>query len=242
MKSGDYAGADFHAQWMMKEKVRHGYEFAVLKLTLAQTHASLGHDHEALAYAEEATQRTSMKIAEFSLHQAIPPNSPGNYMLPKDLVVDLLDLRMRLAARNGMPRKALMAYYELAGLETMALDDPRIAQAAEFTARLESDEPLAANIVLLKRGWGHALSRHRFTLEHMSGSIDSITLKCGDTSRSLPYVPGEEWAVPDVFTGLHAGLHRRARNEIPARRTRRLTTIPAPLTQRAIVTAIFLKY
>lgn len=196
-KSGDYAGADFHAQWMLKETVRYGYEYALLQSTLAVTHASLGHDHEAIHFAEEASQRTSPNATNFSLHQPIPANSPHNYLLPREVIISLLNMRMRLAANNGMLKKALKAYYEVAGLEKIASDDPRVAAAAQLTAKLESSEPLAAKIVLVRSNWKHELYRRRFTMEHVSGIINSIALRCGKTRQPLTYVPGDEWTVPD---------------------------------------------
>ncbi len=37
IKEKDFAGAHFHAQWMLRERVRFNYEYAVLQALLAQT-------------------------------------------------------------------------------------------------------------------------------------------------------------------------------------------------------------
>lgn len=195
-KKGDYAGADFHAQWMLKEKVRYGYEFAVLNSMLAQTHASIGDDYPALELAERATQRTTPTIGKFALHQPVPPNNAANYLLPENVVVLLLELRMRIAARNGLLKRALEAYYELAGLVDMTPDDPRVTTAAQLTAQLESAEPLAVRGRIEEGGWIYELNRRHFTLEEVKGSVDTLTLTCNGKHQELSYVPAGDWTVP----------------------------------------------
>ena len=213
IKKGDYAGADFHAQWMLKEKVHYGYELAVLNATLAETHASLGDDFKALKYAEEATQRTTADSAKFDLHQPVPVNHDYYYLLPKAVVANLLELRMQVATRDGMLKRALQAYYELAGLVEMKPDDPRARNAALLMTRLEGNAPLTVRGALDEDGWwSHELYRRHFTLEKVQGNVLELSLKCGSKYQALPYAPAEEWTVPTdwedcvVWVGAEAGI------------------------------------
>jgi Gram-negative bacterial TonB protein C-terminal len=195
--AGDYTGADQHAEMMLRDTVKFGYEFAVLKATLAQTHAANGDDDLALRYAAEATQRIVRSSPGFTLLQSIPPNRASNYLLPEGIIKSLLQLRMRITAKEGLLTESLQAYYELAGLETIAPDDPQAQLAAQMTAKLQSKDPLVAKgRVIDQRGWSHELFRDSFSLDNVHGDIKSLQLACGHDSKYLDYVPGEQWSVP----------------------------------------------
>lgn len=201
LKDRDFDGAHFHAEWMLQEKVRFTYEYAVLKAQLAQTLALVGRDLEALRAAEEATKQTVSSFRDFSPRQQVPPNSPDNYMLPEKVVTSLLDLRIQLAARNGLPIEALQAYYELAGLVKMAPADPRPALAEQLIARLESDEPLAIRARIRAKAWSTTPYRHRFAVAQVDGEIHAVKMSCGRDELSSPYSPGEEWKKPAEWQG-----------------------------------------
>ncbi len=48
LEQKDFAGAHFHAQWMLAEKVQTNHEYAILQTTLADTFARTGNIHRAL--------------------------------------------------------------------------------------------------------------------------------------------------------------------------------------------------
>jgi hypothetical protein len=192
----DFAGADFHAEWMLREKVRYGYEYAALQAQLAQTRALIGDEERALKNAEEATQSTAPRPGKFVVRQDIPPNDVANYLLPRDLVVQLLGLRMQLGAKLGRLADTLTAYYELAGLVTIAPDDPRAELAAFIMAKLESDEPLMVKGSTGATAWSFRLTRGRFSLDRVQGSIRSMQLACGQKRRDLQVSPNKDWTVP----------------------------------------------
>lgn len=196
LKARDYAGAHHHAEWMLSEKVKFAYEFAVLNAELAQTLALVGREHEALQAAMDATQRTTTTYQQFDPGQPVPPNKFSNYLLPEEAITALLKLRMRLAGNNGLFVEALMAYQELAGLLKLAPDDPMAVAAAEMTSILRSDKPLVARALLDDKGWWQPLYRPSFTLQKVKGNVDSLALLCSQEQRDLPYAPAEEWTIP----------------------------------------------
>jgi hypothetical protein len=197
IRSGDYAGAHFHAQWMVSEKVRLGYEYAVLQAQLAETYALVGDDHRAILAVRNATQRTNPDMAVFELRQPIRPNRASNYLLTKELVTSLLDLRMRLTAKHGMFREALQTYYDYAGLVDLEADDPRVALAEQMTTFMESDRDLIGKIQISEDGrWLHELSRQTFTLQDVKGSVATLLMQCADRDRRLEYSAKVEWTIP----------------------------------------------
>ena len=109
IKSKDYAGANFHAQWMLSEKVTLLYEYAVLQAQMANTYTLVGENHAALAAAKKATERSTSEIQDFVPGAKIARNSAGNYLLPKVLVLQLLELRVALADSLGLSVEALEA-------------------------------------------------------------------------------------------------------------------------------------
>lgn len=200
IKQGDYAGGEFHAQWMLAEKVTLNYEYALLQAQLAQTYAGLGRVEDAVRKVTRAVSRTDGPRPTFlQVLDTPPPNKPSNYLLDKDLVVQLLGFRMRLLAAQGLALEALDAYYQLAGLERPAPGDPVSMLAAQLTAQVRGNGPIRAKIEMgPEGGWQQFLSRRKFVLEKVrGGSIRSLHLACESDYRELDYVPGEEWLVPE---------------------------------------------
>jgi TonB family protein len=197
VRSGDNAGAHFHAEWMLSKKAKLLYEYAALQWQLAYTHASVGNIHRAIAAAHAASERKSPAPHEFSLEELAPPNSFSYYLLPKEYVTDLLDMRFRLAASKGMLLESIEAYQELAGLVKIPADDPRARTAAAIVAALKGDKPLVAQLqVDESRSVTHELFRRTFSIEPRTGAIDKVQLSCAGQNRELAYQPGVEWTIP----------------------------------------------
>lgn len=198
IRKRDFAGGEFHANWMLAEKVKLNYEYALLQAQLAQTYAGLGRIGDAVRKVAIATARSDRP--EFlQVLDVPPPNSPANYLLEKKAIVQLLDMRMRLLAAQGISLEALQTYYELVGLKPLAADDPLVVMAERLTAQIRGGGILRARIEIgPERGWRQYLSRRKFVLEKVrGGSIRSLSLSCEADSRVVDYVPGEEWSVPE---------------------------------------------
>lgn len=199
VRKGDYAGGEFHAQWMLAEKVTLNYEYALLQAELARTYAGLGRIEDAVRKVRKATARADSSRVDFlRVLDVPPPNRSSNYLLDKDLVVHLLGLRMHLLAVQGLALEALHTYYELAGLEQPKPDDPVSVLAEKLTTEIRGNGPLRARIEIgPESGWRQFLSRRKFILENVrGGSINQLFLECQAGFLPLDYVPGEEWSVP----------------------------------------------
>lgn len=196
IKEKDYAGAHFHAQWMLREKVTFNYEYAVLQAQLAQTLALDGRVDEALQAAWGATSRSGTESTGFTVGEAPPPNDPSNYLLPRPVIVYLLDLRMRLLAQKGQVLGALKTYNELAGLEAIQDSDPRMVFAGKLTEILQGNSPLAFDGEVTREYWSHDLYHPRFTVTQVDGTLGKGHLHCRGEYREFDFVPGEVWTVP----------------------------------------------
>lgn len=193
----DFAGAEAHAQWMLVNTVTLKYEYAILEAELAQTYALMGRPQDALQKIRKATSRSTGWPEFLQLLDKPPPNDPSLYLLEKDLVVRLLRLQMQLLASVGLPLEAMQTYYELAGLEQLAPDDPVVATSLLLTEQIRGGGLLRGEIELGTGGsWRQFLSRRRFALENVRGSIGDMRLACEGGSRDLSYSPGEEWEAP----------------------------------------------
>lgn len=195
MKDRDYAGAHFHAEWMLREKVTLGYEYAVLQAQLAQTLAADGRIDEALHAARGATSRSGSNSARFRIGEPPPRNNPDNYLLPKKLVVYLLELRMRLHAQRGDLLEALNTYNELAGLDAIKEGDSRKALADKLVALLQSGDALVFNGKVTGEYWSHDLYHPQFTTQNVKGNLDKVHLHCRGGFKEFGYVPGETWSL-----------------------------------------------
>jgi hypothetical protein len=197
LRNGDFAGANHHAEWMLREKVRLNYEFAVLQAELGRTHAAAGHDAEALAAIKLATERATTENPGFKLRAPPPPNDPSKYLLPKDLIISLLDLRMRLLARQGELLGALKTYNEMAGLAAIRPEDPRAVLAEKIASLLEGTTALVFPARVSKEYWPHELVRPHFTVRNVKGELGIIHLHCRGRYVEHNYAPGSDWSVPD---------------------------------------------
>jgi hypothetical protein len=196
MKERDYAGAHFHAEWMLREKVTLGYEYAVLQAQLAQTLAADGRIEEALRAAIGATSRSGTDTPRFRIGEPPPRNNPDSYLLPKDLVVYLLGLRMQLQAQRSDLLGALKTYNELAGLETLKEGDNRTALADRLVALLQSGDALLFRGEVTREFWSHDLYHPQFTTQNVKGILDIVHLHCRGGFRQFDFVPGEIWSLP----------------------------------------------
>jgi hypothetical protein len=198
LKEGDYAGAHLHARWMLREKVTLRHEFGILHAQLAQTLATAGRYDEALAAAQSATIHTSLEAVGFRVGEPPPPNDASKYLLPKELIVHLLDLRMRLLAQRGDVLGALKTYNELAGLETLKLGDARTALSEKLIALLQSGKALLYNgeVKVNQEPWSHELYHPRFTTKNVQGRLDHIELRCRGQNAEYTYEADTLWTVP----------------------------------------------
>ena len=197
VRSGDNAGAHFHAEWMLSEKAKLLYEYAALQAQLAFTHASVGNVHRAIAAAHAGSERKSPTQREFSLEELAPPNSASYYMLPKEIVTNLLEMRFRLAASKGMLLESLVAYQEMAGLVNIPADDPRARAAAVIVTALKGDEPLVAQLRVDESGVvAHKLFRRTFSITPRTGEVGRVQVGCAGQTRVMDYQPGVEWTIP----------------------------------------------
>jgi hypothetical protein len=199
LKKGDYAGGEFHAQWMLTEKVTLKYEYAILQAQLSQTYAGLGRIADAVRKVARATARSDRRPEFLQLLDAPPANKASNYLLEQELIVQLLGFRMELLAAQGLALEAMQTYYELAGLETPSPGDPLTALAARLTAQIRGTGDLRGQVEMgSEEGvWRQYLSRRRFTLEKVEGNIRQLSLVCAANSQVLEYQPGVEWTVPE---------------------------------------------
>lgn len=199
IKEKDYAGAQFHAQWMLREMVNFNYEYAVLQAQLAQTLALGGRVDEALQAVWGATSRSGTESTGFKLGEPPAPNSESNYLLPRPVVVYLLELRMRLLAQKGEVLRALKTYNELLGLETIGDDDPRAVLARDLTSILERNTPLAFDGEVTGKYWSHDLHHPRFTVTQVDGSLSRVHLHCQSEFKEFTFAPGQVWTLPTTW-------------------------------------------
>jgi TonB family protein len=204
IRANELAGAEHHAQWMLSEKVTLRYEYAALHAKLAELYARKGALSDAAASAYRATRPSATALASPGWIKLPVPATTSNrtYLLPKEVVVKLLDLRFRFLADLNMYREALDAFYELAALVEIPGSDPRKAQADEFLAKLTGSERLVAKMEIgQSRRLRQHLSRQSFTLENIKGGVMAIKVDCVGRTSVQPsvkhdYVAGRDWMVP----------------------------------------------
>jgi TonB family protein len=194
----DYAGANFHAEWMLSGVVKLNYEYALLQAQLAETYARVGRIHDAIVKAWRATARSTPLPEYFQVQASIPPNKAANYLLPQDTIVNLLELRMKLLARQGLYLEALQSYYELAGLIELKPDDLRTVLAKRMTSAIQGPTTMRGIIEIGdEKGWRHFLSRRSFALDKVKGTIGMVGLRCSARAPTyLEYKTGEIWKTP----------------------------------------------
>jgi TonB family protein len=209
----DYEGANFHAEWMLSGVVKLNYEYAVLQAQLAETYAKVGRTRDAIANAWRATARSAPLPEFFQVQESVPPNKASYYLLTKDLIVNLLELRMKLLARQGLYLEALQSYYELAGLVELKADDPRTLLAQQMTSIIQGSLTMRGIVEIGKeKMWRHHLSRRSFALDKVQGAIRNVGLRCSARELAyLEYMPGEarktptEWGMCSVLVEADPG-------------------------------------
>jgi hypothetical protein len=198
IKKKDFAGAQHHAQWMLAEKVTLNYEYAVLQGTMANTFAGVGEKYAALDAARKATARTSQEVRTFVPGEPIQPNSAANYLLPRDFVLELLELRMVLASQLGLQVEALDAYSQLAGLLREPPEERLFRAADQMLTIVLSDRPLVASAKLDERGsWDQRSSRRTVSVENIqSGKLNNLSVRCKGDPHTTWVKPDAELIVP----------------------------------------------
>lgn len=198
IRDKDHSGAHFHAEWMLKEKVTFQYEYGVLQASLAETYALTGNPHRAMEAAKQATARVTAPFPMLNPGDPIPPTkNPEVYMLPKEWAIGMLEMRMRLAAEQGLAFDALQAYYELYSFVKPGPDDPWVRLGKLLEEAVKGGGQMIGKIELGDRGsWSLFLSRRSFTVDRVQGRIDALELNCGDKVRTLAYVQDVTWQVP----------------------------------------------
>jgi TonB family protein len=194
----DFSGAHHHAEWMLAEKVRLSFEYAVLQATLADTYARMGNPHSALIASREITKRARMGTEDYQPGGALPNVHLSDYLLTRDLLNHILRLRFGLAASQGFYLDAVQAHADLQALDMVRKDDSSMATFDLLVKALETAPELRGQVRVDDSGdWNHELSLRSFTVQSVrNGSIRAITLDCADNGRKLPYAPDVEWAVP----------------------------------------------
>lgn len=197
ISTGELAKGEEHASWMLTKVVKSLYEYAVLQAQLAQTYALMGRTAEALEKISGATARLDGEPYFLQLLDKPPPNREKNYLLSPNVIVDLLAMKLRLQARQGLALEAMQTYYDLAGLKKIAPDDPVAAIAAMMTERIRGTDDLRGLGRIATSGrFVKDLSRRRFTLENVQGEIEATSLVCEAHSQEAEYQQGKVWTLP----------------------------------------------
>jgi hypothetical protein len=182
---------------MLSGTVKLNYEYALLQAQLAQAYAAMGRLADASRKVSRATQRTAGRPDFLKLLDSVPFNDPSDYLLEKDLIVPLLDMRMQLLAAQGLALEAMQSYYEMAGLGRLPEGHRAIALAGRLTAQIRGPGELRGRVQMDGSSWKQYLSRRRFTLDGIQGEVRGLTLRCSNGSKVLEYRPGGEWMVPE---------------------------------------------
>jgi hypothetical protein len=160
IKGGDNADADAFIRQMLHEHVTSTLEYCEMHHQLAFAYANTGKVHEALLAARAALDA-----------RLWTPEAPVT--LPKALG----ELHMQLAASQGMLPEALREYSLLGGAAALTPSDA--GRAEEWKSVVASSQPLRAKIRLTTAArWTQELSRKRFTVDSISGSLTGATLYC----------------------------------------------------------------
>jgi hypothetical protein len=128
----------------------------------------------------------------------IQPNSTANYLLPRDFVLELLELRMVIASQLGLQVEALDAYSQLAGLLHVPPEDRLLKAADQMLKLVLSDRPLVANAKLDSRGyWSQQPSRRTVTVRNIqSGELKSLNAICKGDPQVAAAAPGAVLTIP----------------------------------------------
>jgi TonB family protein len=211
----DLAGAHHHAQWMLSEKVRLAFEFAVLQATMADTYARTGNLHRALSATQEITARTNLRIAAFQPGGPLPEVDERDYLITRDMLNSMLRLRFGLAASQGLYLDAVRAHADLQALKLVSADDPSFNTFAKLMQALRTEPELRGHVVIGETEyWSQDLWFRHFTVQNVrNGALRGIRLACADYRREIPYAPDVEWNVPSRWEGCKAGFSASAGTE-----------------------------
>lgn len=198
IEQNDVAGAHFHAQWMLSEKVKLNFEYAVLESTLAYTHARAGNVHRALMASRNVTAHTGMGMDEYQPGGPLPRISMKDFLLTKELLDPMLKLRFSLASSQGLYLDAVKAQADRQALGLAAKDDGYSRDMAKLLNTLKIAPRLRGHIRIDEKGiWDHELWFNRFAIHSLSGgTLAAMLLTCDGYSRTLTYAQGAEWSIP----------------------------------------------
>jgi hypothetical protein len=208
LQKKDFASAQFHAQWMLSEKVGNDYEYAILQTTLADSFARNSSVHRALAVIRDVTRRSTFRVEEYEPGGALPEVTVNDFALrrtPFELE-HLLRLRFIVAESQGLYLDALRAHADLQALGFVKSDDPtmgrfrdllqKVKDAPEFTGHVRMDE---------KSTWPHALLHNHFRLSNIRGGrIEEVVLNCPGYTRSVAYILDDDIRIPNEWRGCNA--------------------------------------
>lgn len=201
----DFSGAQFHAQWMLSEKVRNDYEYAILQTTLADSFARNNNLHRALTVIRDVTRRSSFRVPEYEPGGPLPSITVKDFALwrtPFELE-HLLRLRFILADSQGLYLDALRAHADMQALGFIKADDPTLGRFGALLKKLHEDPVVTGHVRLDDRtSWPHSLTRSRFRVSNVrSGRIDEIALNCPGYKRTVTTEPDVDIQIPGEWHG-----------------------------------------
>ncbi|MDR2216219.1 MAG: TonB family protein [Nevskiaceae bacterium] len=177
----DFPGAHHHAQWMLTEKAKLNYEYAVLQATLANTLARTGKMHAALDAARAATDPVRPKLNDLNpLSDEKLDLSEQDFLLPGEMTDQLLRLRFILAASQGLDFEAAQSYAYLRALGKIDAADVITSEAEKILVRLKSAPSLTGTVQVDESGhWTHlALLPYLAVRDVEGGAITQLIVHC----------------------------------------------------------------
>jgi TonB family protein len=201
----DFAGAHFHAQWMLSEKVKSGFEYAVLQATLADTHARVGNIHRALVASRNATAVTSMLSEQYIPGGPIPARSQKDFILSIADMTPILKLRYMLAVSQGLYLEALQTHATMQALNLHPEADPALVDFKELLNQVLTAPRLEAKARIDEdKIWRHDLSLRSFTVTDVRGELTDIEIRCEGQNRKLDFKANIEILVPPKWNNCSA--------------------------------------
>lgn len=181
LQEKDFAGAHFHAQWMLAEKVQLNYEYAVLQATLANTYSRVQRPFSALAAVRRVTRPVSMRTDPYVVGLPLPEISERDFLLPAENVRQLLKLQYMLAASQGLTVEAVTSLAYLRALGGLDDADPANAQFYVLLNQVTNAQILNATVHMEEQStWRHDLHFRYFAIRDVrGGSISQFSHNCG---------------------------------------------------------------
>lgn len=176
----DFAGAHFHAQWMLSEKAMLLYEYAVLEATLANTLARTGEIHAALQATRSTTTPSSMRMDPYRIGGPTPEVGERDFLLPKQVVEQQLRLRFILAASQNLDGDALTAHAYLQGLGMVPDNDPTFPEYRKILSRVQNSPKVEGQVKVGESStWKQDLVFRAFAIREVKGgSIKRVETAC----------------------------------------------------------------